>query len=48
MPGTYTFSFAADGFQPKDLEITVEAGQESERSVELDPIKIIIARPQRG
>ncbi|HEY4179702.1 MAG TPA: PEGA domain-containing protein [Kofleriaceae bacterium] len=45
MPGTYTFSFTADGYQPKDLEVTVEAGQESERAVELEPIKIIVAKP---
>ncbi|HEY4056176.1 MAG TPA: PEGA domain-containing protein [Kofleriaceae bacterium] len=45
MPGAYTFSFAADGFQPKDLDVTVEAGQESERTVELEPIKIIVAKP---
>jgi hypothetical protein len=42
MPGTYTLSFAADGFQPKDSEIKVEAGSESERAIELEPIKIIV------
>lgn len=42
MPGTYTLSFSADGFQPKDSEIKVEAGSESERTIELEPIKIIV------
>lgn len=42
MPGTYTLSFAADGFQPKDSEIKVEAGSESERAIELEPIKIVV------
>ena len=45
MPGAYTFSFTADGFQPKDVEIKIEAGSESERSIELEPIKIIISTP---
>jgi PEGA domain len=42
MPGTYTLSFSADGYQPKDSEIKVEAGSESERAIELDPIKIVV------
>ncbi len=42
MPGTYTFAFAADGFQPKEAELKVEAGSESERTIELEPVKIIV------
>jgi hypothetical protein len=42
LPGTYTLSFSADGFQPKDSEIKVEAGSESERAIELEPIKIVV------
>ena len=42
MPGTYTLSFAADGFQPKDSEIKVEEGSETERAIELEPIKIVV------
>ena len=42
LPGTYTLSFSAPGFQPKDSEIKVEAGSESERTIELEPIKIIV------
>lgn len=45
MPGTYTLSFAADGYQPKDLEIKVEAGSESERTIELEPIPVIVEAP---
>ena len=50
MPGTYTLSFAADGYQPKDAEIKVEAGSESERAIELEPIKITVSpiRPDIG
>lgn len=42
MPGTYTLSFSADGYQPKDSEIKVEAGSESERAIDLEAIKIIV------
>jgi hypothetical protein len=45
-PGTYTFSFASDGYQPKDVEIKVEAGSESERTIELEPIKIVVEPPK--
>lgn len=42
MPGTHKLTFAAEGFQPKEAEFKVEAGSESERTVELEPIKVII------
>jgi hypothetical protein len=42
MPGTYTASFAAAGYQPKDAEIKVEAGSESERKIDLEPIPISV------
>jgi hypothetical protein len=42
MPGTYTLSFQADGFQPKEAEIKVEPGSEVERAIELDPVKVIV------
>ena len=45
MPGTYTLSFSADGFQPKDVEIKVEEGSESERTVDLEPIEVIVRPP---
>ncbi|HPH70299.1 MAG TPA: PEGA domain-containing protein [Kofleriaceae bacterium] len=43
MPGDYVLEFAADGYQPKQLAINVEAGSESERKVELEAIPINIA-----
>ena len=46
MPGTYTLSFESDGYQPKDVEIKVEAGSEAERKIELEPIKIVVAPPR--
>ena len=50
LPGTYTLSFSAPGFQPKDTEIKVEAGSESERAIELEPIKIVVepVKPSEG
>jgi hypothetical protein len=42
MPGTYTIAFAADGHQPREIEFKVEAGSESERTVELEEIAIIV------
>jgi hypothetical protein len=45
MPGTYTLSFQADGFQPKETELNVEAGSEAERTIELEAVKIIVQPP---
>lgn len=42
LPGTYTLSFQADGFQPREAELKVEAGTETERSIELEPVKVIV------
>ena len=42
MPGTYTLSFQADGFQPKEAEIKIEPGSETERAIELEPVKVIV------
>ena len=42
MPGTYTISLAAEGHQPKDIEFKVEPGSESERTVELEPGKVVV------
>ena len=43
-PGAYTFRLTAVGFQPKDTEIKVEAGSESERKIVLEPVKVV-SRP---
>lgn len=42
MPGTYTLAFQAEGFQPKEAEIKVEPGSEIERTIELEPMKVIV------
>ncbi|MBA3397440.1 MAG: PEGA domain-containing protein [Deltaproteobacteria bacterium] len=36
MPGTYTFTLEAEGHAPKESELVVEPGSESERTIELD------------
>ena len=47
LPGTYTLTLTSDGYQPKDAEIKVEAGSESERKIELEPIKMTVETPPR-
>jgi hypothetical protein len=47
LPGTYMFQLAAEGFQPLETEIKIEAGSESERGLELQPVEIVIdTRPR--
>jgi len=46
MPGSYSFQLAADGFQLKTVDLKVDAGSESERGIDLEPIKIIIEKPK--
>jgi hypothetical protein len=51
-PGTYTISFAAPGYQPKDIELKVLGGSEIERKVPLEPVPVattthVIERPER-
>jgi hypothetical protein len=41
-PGTYTLSFVAVGFQPKEVEFKIEAGSESERKIALEPMKVVV------
>ena len=41
-PGTYTATFDAAGFQPKEVELKVEPGSESVRTIDLDPIPITV------
>lgn len=40
-PGKYTLSFAAVGFQPKDQELSVDAGSEADLTIKLDPIPVV-------
>lgn len=39
-PGNVTVSFAAVGYEPKDSELKPEAGSESERKIQLTPVKV--------
>ncbi|HUJ61658.1 MAG TPA: PEGA domain-containing protein [Kofleriaceae bacterium] len=41
-PGSYTLSLSAVGYQPKDLEIKVDAGSESDRKIELQPVPVVV------
>jgi hypothetical protein len=42
LPGTYTLAFQADGYQPREAELKVEPGSESERTIELERVKVIV------
>ena len=42
MPGTYTLAFQAEGHQPREAELRVEPGTESERAIELEAVKVIV------
>lgn len=44
MPGTHTVSMTAVGYQPKDVELKIEAGSESERKITLDPVPIVVKK----
>lgn len=44
-PGTYTLTLTSDGYRSKAVEIKVEAGSESDRKVDLEPMKIVIETP---
>jgi hypothetical protein len=41
-PGTHVVSLAAAGYQPRDVELKVEAGSESERKIELEPMPVVV------
>jgi hypothetical protein len=40
-PGMHKVSLTAVGFQPKDVDLKVEAGSESERKIALEPVPIV-------
>jgi hypothetical protein len=40
-PGTHVITLTAVGYQPKDVELKIEAGSESERKVDLEPIPMV-------
>jgi len=39
--GAYTLTLAAVGYQPKDVELKVEPGSESDRKIALEPLKVV-------
>ena len=41
-PGNYTMTLSAPGYQPKDTELKVQAGSESEHKIALEPIPIAV------
>jgi hypothetical protein len=41
MPGMHKVSLTAVGFQPKEVELKVEAGSESERTIALEPVPVV-------
>lgn len=41
-PGTVMLSLTAVGYQPKDVELKIEAGSESERKLTLEPVPVVI------
>ncbi len=45
MPGSYTLTLSSDGYKSKDSEIKVEAGSESERKIDLEPVKMSVEKP---
>jgi hypothetical protein len=45
LPGTYTLAFEAEGFQPHMAELNIEAGSESERTIELEAVQITVVPP---
>lgn len=46
LPGEYTLSFTADGYQPLEQSVAVEAGSESERTFDLKAIEVIVEPPR--
>jgi hypothetical protein len=41
LPGVHKVSLSAVGFQPKDLDLRIEAGSESERKIALEPVPVV-------
>jgi hypothetical protein len=47
MPGQYTIGFTAPGYDPKQQDVKIEAGSESEKKIALDSVKVVIERPRK-
>jgi hypothetical protein len=42
LPGKYTFALAAAGYQPKQVELQIDAGSEVQKKIDLDPVPVIV------
>jgi tetratricopeptide (TPR) repeat protein len=40
-PGSYTLTIVADGYQPLEVKLDIEAGSESERTFKLEPVPVV-------
>lgn len=45
-PGNYTLVISADGYQPLEVKLAIEAGSESERTFKLDPVPVVFEKPK--
>jgi hypothetical protein len=44
-PGSYTLGIQAEGYTPLETKLVAEAGSESERSFDLEPIPVVVEAP---
>jgi len=47
-PGTYQLALSANGFEPKQVELKIDAGSESERKIDLDPKKVEVQQVEKN
>lgn len=45
-PGNYTLVISAEGYQPLEIKLAIEAGSESERTFKLDPVPVVFEKPK--
>ncbi len=45
-PGEYTLALAMDGFVAFETKLVIEAGSESERTFELEPVPVVVEKPR--
>jgi tetratricopeptide (TPR) repeat protein len=46
-PGEHTVAVTAEGYTPYEIKLTLEAGSESERTIELEEIPVIVEPPRK-
>jgi tetratricopeptide (TPR) repeat protein len=47
LPGEHTIAVTADGYTPYEIKSSFEAGSESERTIGLEPVPVIVEAPTR-